>query len=111
MVCFQASLAFIGGQERSENAGALGYFAGAVYAGAVGNSRNVAEQREMVNNVLGSVLTVEAVSAVELVEAGEADAGAVLTPLVAAVGGAFREETPLDARVGAVLGLLVDFGR
>ncbi|WP_419814400.1 hypothetical protein [Glacieibacterium sp.] len=48
----------VGGQERRENAGALGYFTGAVYAGAAANSKDVAAQREMVTNVLNSVLTV-----------------------------------------------------
>jgi histidine ammonia-lyase len=55
--------------------------------------------------LLGTILTVEAVSAVELVEVGGADAGTVLTPLVAAVGAA------IDARVRAVRALLVGFGR
>jgi histidine ammonia-lyase len=57
--------------------------------------------------LLGSVLTVEAVSAVELIEVGTADAGEALTPIVAAVGEAIREAEPLDARVQKVLGLLV----
>ena len=57
--------------------------------------------------LLGSVLTVEAVSAVELIEVGTADAGEAITPLVAAVGEVIREAEPLDARVQKVLGLLV----
>ena len=57
--------------------------------------------------LLGSILTVEAVSAVELIEVGTADAGEALTPIVAAVGEAIREAEPLDARVQKVLGLLV----
>ena len=61
--------------------------------------------------LLGSVLTVEAVSAVELVEAGGADAGEALTPLVAAVGRVIREAEPLDARVTKVLRLLLAHGR
>ena len=61
--------------------------------------------------LLGSILTVEAVSAVELVEVGGADAGPVITPLVAAVGESIRADEPLDARVKRVLALLVEFGR
>ena len=57
--------------------------------------------------LLGSVLTVEAVSAVELIEVGTADAGEAITPLVAAVGEAIREAEPLDARVQKVLRVLV----
>ena len=57
--------------------------------------------------LLGSVLTVEAVSAVELIEVGTADAGEALTPIVAAVGEAIREAEPLDARVQKVLRVLV----
>lgn len=57
--------------------------------------------------LLGSILAVEAMCAVELVEVGDADAGTVLTPLVAAVGGVVREAEPLEARVRSVLALLV----
>jgi histidine ammonia-lyase len=57
--------------------------------------------------LLGSILAVEAMCAVELIEVGDADAGTVLTPVVAAVGGVIREAAPLEARVRAVLGLLV----
>jgi hypothetical protein len=51
------------------------------------------------------------VSAVELVEVGTADAGSVLTPLVAAVGEIIREAEPLDARVQKVLRLLLAHAR
>ena len=73
---------------------------------------NLADQRtlrwlERSVELLGSILTVEAVSAVELIEVGGADAGEVLTPLVAAVGETIRETEPLDARVRSALRLLV----
>lgn len=48
----------VNGQERRENAGTLGYFTGAVYAGAAANSKDVKAQQEAVTAVLKSVLTV-----------------------------------------------------
>lgn len=48
----------VNGQERRENAGALGYFTGAVYAGAAAHSDEIAQQQEAITNVLNSVLTV-----------------------------------------------------
>ena len=60
-------------------------------------------------DLLGTILAIEAACAVELVEVGQADAGTVLTPLVAAVGAALRAPEPLDARVHAVRALLVGF--
>jgi hypothetical protein len=48
----------VNGQERRENAGALGYFTGAVYAGAAEHSKDVKAQQETVTAVLKSVLTV-----------------------------------------------------
>lgn len=48
----------IGGQERRENAGALGYFTGAVYAGAAAHSSDVRNQQEVTTAVLKSALTV-----------------------------------------------------
>lgn len=48
----------VNGQERRENAGALGYFTGAVYAGAAAHSDDITQQQETITNVLNSVLTV-----------------------------------------------------
>lgn len=44
-------------QERRENAGALGYFVGAAYAGAQSWSTDVKKQQEMMTSVLDSTLT------------------------------------------------------
>lgn len=44
-------------QERRENAGALGYFVGAAYAGAQSWSTDVKKQQEMMTSVLDSALT------------------------------------------------------
>jgi histidine ammonia-lyase len=62
---------------------------------------------ERSTDLLGSVLAIEAASAVELIEVGEADAGTALSPLVGSIGGALRSAEPLDARVRAMLALLV----
>ncbi len=48
----------VNGQERRENAGTLGYFTGAIYAGAAAHSKDVKAQQEVVTAVLKSVLTV-----------------------------------------------------
>jgi histidine ammonia-lyase len=57
--------------------------------------------------LLGSILAIEAACAVELIEVGEASAGAVLGPVVTDVGSSLRLESPLDARVAAVLATLL----
>jgi len=57
--------------------------------------------------LLGSILAIEAACAVELVEVGDADAGQLLTPVVAAVGGIVRAAEPLDDRVRDVLAALL----
>ncbi|MET4582425.1 histidine ammonia-lyase [Conyzicola nivalis] len=57
--------------------------------------------------LLGSILAIEAACAVELVEVGDADAGQLLTPVVAAVGGIVRAAEPLDDRVRRVLETLL----
>jgi hypothetical protein len=44
-----------GAQEARENAGALGYFVGAVYKGAEAHSADVKKQQEIVSNLLGFV--------------------------------------------------------
>jgi hypothetical protein len=44
-----------GAQQARENAGALGYFVGAVYKGAEAHSADVKEQQEIVTNLLGFV--------------------------------------------------------
>lgn len=46
------------GQERRENAGALGYFVGSVYSATADISKDVKAQQEMVTAVLKSALTV-----------------------------------------------------
>lgn len=48
----------VNGQERRENAGALGYFVGSVYAGAAAHTKDVKEQQEVATAVLKSVLSV-----------------------------------------------------
>lgn len=45
-------------QDRRENAGALGYFVGSVYAGAQSWSKDVAKQQEVVTSILDSALTI-----------------------------------------------------
>lgn len=46
------------GQQRRENAGALGYFVGSVYSATASISKDVRQQQEMVTAVLKSALTV-----------------------------------------------------
>jgi hypothetical protein len=46
------------GQQRRENAGALGYFVGSVYSAAASISKDVKAQQEMTTAVLKSALTV-----------------------------------------------------
>lgn len=53
----QVRVANGGSQDRRENAGALGYFVGAAYAGAQSWSTDVKKQQEMMTSVLDSALT------------------------------------------------------
>lgn len=48
----------VNGQDRRENAGALGYFVGGVYAGAAAHSSSVQKQQETAGIILNSALTV-----------------------------------------------------
>lgn len=54
----QVRVANGGSQERRENAGALGYFVGAAYAGAQSWSTDVKKQQEVMTSVLDSALTI-----------------------------------------------------
>jgi histidine ammonia-lyase len=96
--------------ELRQLAGAVTLAGSSLSEGVEDHSSNAALALQLLERsveLLGSVLTAEAVSAVELVEAGSADAGELLTPVVAAVGGVIREERPLDERVRGVLRLLL----
>ncbi|MBO9623407.1 MAG: hypothetical protein J7500_11920 [Sphingomonas sp.] len=53
----QVKVANGGSQDRRENAGALGYFVGATYAGAQSWSTDVKKQQELMTSVLDSTLT------------------------------------------------------
>lgn len=54
----QVRVATGGSQERRENAGALGYFVGAAYAGAQSWSTDVKKQQEVMTSVLDSALSI-----------------------------------------------------
>lgn len=91
-------------------AGAVTLSGSSLSEGVEDHSSNAALALQLLERsvgLLGSVLAIEAAVAVELVETGAADAGEVLAPLVAAVGELNRGDGPLDARVRAVLGLLL----
>ena len=61
---------------------------------------------ERSGELVRSILVAEVVSAVELVEAGTADAGTLLTPVIAQIGELVRSEATLDSRVGGVWALI-----
>jgi histidine ammonia-lyase len=91
-------------------AGAVTLSGSSLSEGVEDHSSNAAVALQLLERsveLLGSILTIEAVSAVELIEVGEADAGELLAPVVAAVGAALGAGTPLDDRVRAALGVLL----
>jgi histidine ammonia-lyase len=90
-------------------AGAVTLSGSSLSEGVEDHSSNAAlalQALERSTELLGSILAIEAMAAVELIEIGTADAGAALAPVVEAVGRAIRAERPLDERVRGVLALL-----
>lgn len=58
--------------------------------------------------LVGSILAIEAASAVELIELSDAEPGPALAPLVSGIAAALGEGRPLDERVHEVTQLLLD---
>jgi len=96
--------------ELRQLAGAVTLSGSSLSEGVEDHSSNAALALQLLERsvaLLGSVLAIEAVSAVELIEVGEADAGELLAPVVAAVGAAVRADSPLDDRVREALRVLL----
>jgi histidine ammonia-lyase len=91
-------------------AGAVTLSGSSLSEGVEDHSTNAAlalQLLERSTGLLGSMLAIEAVSAAELIEVGSATAGEPLASLATSIGAAVRVDEPLDARVRAVLSLLL----